>query len=252
VATDVEGYSAIAEDMNPRELARLMDDYFAELFVPVKERGGIVLDVAGDGMLAIWTSSADEPGFRRAACHALLDMTVRVDRFNARRTDGRRLRTRTALHCGQLMLGSFGAVEHFEYRAVGDIVNTASRIDGLNKFLGTSRLVSDIALHGLDEFVARPVGSFVLAGKSRPLAVSELLGRRGEVDPHVERLARRFTEALAAYAARDWLEAAERFRAVLDDFAGDGPAAFYLSRCANLIEQAPGVDWNATVRLDAK
>jgi adenylate cyclase len=252
LATDVEGYSAIAEAVEPRELARLMDRYFAELFVPVKEHGGIVLDVAGDGMLAIWASSADDVGFRRHACAALLDIAERVDRFNSAGADNPVLRTRLALHCGQLLLGSFGAVEHFEYRAVGDIVNTTSRIDGLNKFLGTWRLASDATLQGLDDFVTRPLGTFVLAGKSRPLAVSELLGRRGRVDARVEALRRRFAVALAAYAAGDWHSATEGFRGVLEDFPGDGPSSFYLQRCAVFGQQTPAADWDPIVRLDAK
>ena len=252
VATDVERYSALAEQITPRELGRLMDDYFAELFIPVKERGGTVLDVAGDGMLAIWTSPSEDATFRRQACHALLDMAARVERFNARRADGRTLPTRMALHSGQLMLGSFGAVEHFEYRAVGDIVNTTSRIDGLNKFLGTWRLVSDATLEGLDDFVARPVGTFVLAGKTRPLAVSELLGRRVEADSRLEGLRRAFAEALAAYAAGDWRNAVEGFRTVLAEFPGDGPASFYLKRCTVLAQSARDPVWDPTVRLDAK
>ncbi|HSV21089.1 MAG TPA: adenylate/guanylate cyclase domain-containing protein [Casimicrobiaceae bacterium] len=252
LSSDVEGYSAIAERTEPRELARLMDRYFAELFAPVKEHGGIVLDVTGDGMLAIWTSPVSAAGFRRRACNALLDAAARIDRFNAGNAGGPLLRTRLALHCGELMLGSFGAAEHFEYRAVGDIVNTTARIDGLNKVLRTSRLVSDVTLEGLDEFVVRPLGAFVLAGKSQPVAVSELIGRRGQIEGRWDALCRRFARGLAAYVAGDLRSASETFTSLLADIPDDGPTSFYLARCADLARGQRAAAWDPTVRIDTK
>jgi len=250
--TDVEGYTGISEALQPDQLARLMDAYFAEVFAPVRERGGTILDVAGDGMQAIWTSKANEPGFRRAACLAMLEIGARVARFNARAGGGPILRTRMALHCGEVLLGSFGAGEHFEYRAVGDIVNAASRIDGLNKFLCTTQLVSAVLLEGLDDLATRPLGSFILAGKSKPLAVSELLGRREDVGRRQKELRDRFAPALAAYSQGRFDEARAAFEAILQDFPGDGPAAFYARRCATLAGDADLAAWDPTVRLDAK
>jgi adenylate cyclase len=254
--TDVEGYTGISEALQPDELARLMDRYFAEIFPPVKERGGTILDVAGDGMLAVWTSKSNEPGFRRAACLAMLEIGGRVARFNERAGAGPVLRTRMALHCGEVLLGSFGAGEHFEYRAVGDIVNAASRIDGLNKFLGTCQLVSSAMLEGIDDFASRPLGSFILAGKSKSLAVSELLGRRDDIASRQKELCSRFAMALAAYSQGRFAEARGAFEAILHDFPGDGPAAFYAERCAGLAGAAPHGDgigaWDPTVRLETK
>lgn len=251
VVSDVAGYSAMAERIAPADLGRLMDDYFAQLFRPVRERGGIVLDVVGDGMLAIWTSHVADVAYRREACHAALDIAASVDRFNEHAPPDRVLRTRVALHCGELMLGSFGAADHFEYRAVGDIVNATSRIEGLNKVLGTRVLASGAVLEGLDEFFVRPVGTFVLAGKSQPIAVSELMGLCRDADPARLALRDRFADAFVGYSRGEWRSAAERFEAILRDFPGDGPAAFYRDRCIGLAGVSP-TPWNPVIRLAAK
>jgi adenylate cyclase len=160
------------------------------------------------------------------------------------------LRTRIALHCGELMLGSFGAADHFEYRAVGDIVNATSRIESLNKLLGTRVLASQAVLEGLDELAVRPVGTFVLAGKSQPLALCELVGLRADDDPARARLRGRFAEALVAYTNGDCRTAARQFRALVADFPSDGPSAFYLDRCgARATRRKP---WDPVIRLATK
>ena len=90
------------------------------------------------------------------------------------------LPTRIGLHTGQMMVGNIGAIDRYEYNPIGDIVNTASRIEGLNRHLGTRILASREVLYGLDEFLTRDLGEFVLAGKSKPVAVYELVCRKEE------------------------------------------------------------------------
>ena len=114
------------------------------------------------------------------------------------------LPTRIGLHAGPMLLGNIGAIDHYEYRAVGDIVNTASRMDGLNKFLGTQILVSAEVLQQLDGFLTRELGTFLLAGKSKPLVVHELLCPLGESTPQQRSLCSLFAEALGAYRAQAW------------------------------------------------
>ena len=90
------------------------------------------------------------------------------------------LPTRIGLHSGQMVLGHVGAMDHYEYRAVGDIVNTAARIERLNKLFRTRMLASDDLLFGLDDFLTRRLGTFLLAGKSKPLVIHELICRQDE------------------------------------------------------------------------
>ena len=150
------------------------------------------------------------------------------------------------------MIGSIGAVHHYEYRAVGDIVNTASRIQNLNKQLGTRLLASATTVEGLDEFVTRPLGNFVLPGKTIPVGVVELLGRREDAALAQRRMDEPFAQALAAYAAGRWQDAAARFSEILGRVSEDGPSRFYLRQCEELVAHPPPAGWEPIVRLDAK
>ena len=128
-------------------------------------------------MLAIWSApSGDESSLRKKACLAGLEIAAALERFNA--TNGRPpLYTRMGLHAGEMLLGTVGALHHYEYRAVGDMVNTANRLQGLNKYMDTRLLVSEKVVEGLDEFLTRPLGRFLLAGRASFLRVAELMGR---------------------------------------------------------------------------
>ena len=175
----------LSETMEPAELGALMNRYYGVLFEPVKRHGGLVQDVVGDSMLAVWATT--EPDARCGAARVWRRSTSpRPWTASTRRRAGFALPTRIGLHSGRLLLGSVGAMDHYEYRAVGDIVNTATRLEGLNKHLGTRLLVSAEVLHGLEGLMTRELGSFLLAGKSRPIVVHELLGqgrRRYRIGP---------------------------------------------------------------------
>ena len=114
------------------ELGRLMNRYYETIFKPVQEQRGYVSGVIGDAMLAIWASTSSEADLREKACAAALDIKKELKLFN-QSSDAPTLKTRIGVHCGQILLGHIGALEHYEYTPMGDIVNTASRIEGLNK-----------------------------------------------------------------------------------------------------------------------
>jgi adenylate cyclase len=134
------------------------------------------------------------------------------------------LPTRVGLHLGELVLGPVGAGEHFEYRAIGDVVNTASRIEALNKQLGTQVLASAEVVAELPGVDCRPVGRFVLAGKAQALDLYELTRARARLEARSV-----FEEALAACAEGDVGKALGAFQAVLAADPGDGVAAFYVT-----------------------
>jgi adenylate cyclase len=175
LATDAQQYTALSESLSPDALADYMNAYYALLFEPVRRHGGIVSDVVGDAMMAIWAARDPDVDIRAAACRAALEIADAVSRTHL--TDGRSaLRTRIGLHCGSITLAHVGAGDHFEYRAVGDIVNVASRLEGLNKAQATGILVSADMVDGLEEARVRPLGRFRLPGKQSPVEVCELLG----------------------------------------------------------------------------
>ena len=160
--------------------------------------------------------------------------------------------TRLGLHSGQMLLGNIGASRHYEYQAVGDMVNTATRIQGLGKYLGTRMLASEETVDGLEEFLTRPVGCFLLAGKTEAVCVVELGSRKEDANPRASMLYEKFAGALEAYRAKRWRDAASRFSDILDAFPEDGPSRFYLQRCESYVLKPPDEPWQPTVRIDQK
>ncbi|TMH00752.1 MAG: adenylate/guanylate cyclase domain-containing protein, partial [Betaproteobacteria bacterium] len=252
LASDVSQYTALAESMEPGQLGRLLNDYFAQLFVPVERSGGAIMDVVGDAIVAIWTAPTSNAAVRRSACEAVLEIVASLDRFNGAAAGRPALATRFGLHCGDILIGNVGASHHYEYRAVGDIVNTASRLQALNKALGTRLLASADTVEGLDGLLTRPVGTFRLAGKAVALRVVELRGLQADVGPAEQSLCERFTQALARHDARQWREAADLFFDILAQAPDDGPSRFYLARCSELLATPLDESWSPTVAMDVK
>lgn len=134
------------------------------------------------------------------------------------------------------MLGPVGALDHYEYRAIGDAVNTASRIEALNKRLGTRILASEAAVSGLAGIDCRRVGRFRLAGKTDAVSLYELL----RVPTASQALARPvFAAALEAFAVGDAVAAQRAFCAALEADPGDTVAVFYIQALEELGDKLP-------------
>lgn len=226
MACDAGQYTALAERMEPMALGKLMNAYYAALFPIMTGSGGWVSDVVGDAMMAIWVGgSEDDPELRGRALRAALELQKAVDRFE--HTYAVRLPLRIGLHCGLMRVGFIGAHDHGEYRAMGDTVNTAARLEGLNKLLGTRILASAAFMEGM-EHLHRPVGSFLLAGKSQPVAVHEVPVALDEAGLLVYREhTDRFRAALALFERGRWSEAAAAFEELGRKAPDDGPVRFY-------------------------
>jgi adenylate cyclase len=178
--TDAAAYTSLSETMEPGALADFMNAYYDVIFEPVRRRGGIISDVVGDAMMAIWAARDNDEQIRIEACRAALEIQNAVSRRAG--ADGDKLpHTRIGVHCGTMALAHVGAQHHFEYRAVGDIVNMASRLQALNKETGTTILLSTDMLDGIEAAETRPLGSFVLAGRRSATEVVELRGWRESV-----------------------------------------------------------------------
>ena len=248
LSTDADRYTTLAEKLDPDALARFLNAYYASIFEPVKRHGGMVSDVEGDGALAIWAAAAPDRDLRARACRAACDIARAVDRFNESSRE-LRLPTRIGLHSGRMMLGNVGAIDHYEFRAVGDIVNTTARIQELNKHLGTRLLASEDVLEGLDEFLTRRLGTFLLAGKTRPLVVHELICRRADAEPEQVHAVTQFGAALAEWERRDLRQATAAFGELVEK-CGDPAARFYLESCERYAAQATGAEsFDSVIRV---
>ena len=196
MATDAANFTPLAESMTPEQLSDFLNHYFETLFGRVADHGGFVSDVMGDAMLAIWPHRSADTHTR--LLHALLEMRNAAQQFNERLA-GNRLMTRFGVDWGRVALTTVGAHAHYEYRAVGDAVNTATRIQELNKKLGTRVLLSRPAIgEAGNEFLVRDLGHFLLRGKSHAVHVYELLESRAIATPEQADLCARFAECIEA------------------------------------------------------
>ncbi len=247
MVTDAHHFTTLAEGMAPDRLSAFLDRYFETLFRIIERFGGLVTDVIGDGMTCVWTMPP--PECRRQACLAALEIERELLDFN-RRFEPLALPTRIGINAGQVMVGNVGGGGRFAYSVVGDSVNTAARIEGLNKPLGTRILASEIVVDDLPGLLLRPLGRFLPVGKTRPLRLVEVVGRQG--DPGDARLFDAFAAGLARFEAGRWAEAAAGFEAILAEHPHDGPARFYLDCCRRYQTGAPLPPDPSLIRLEHK
>ena len=251
LSTDAEHYTTLAESLELQKLRTVMNHYFEAVFEPVRRRGGIVSDVKGDSVLAIWAAPVLRSELRHQVCEAALEIRAAVTAFNDRHPDSP-LPTRVGVHGGQMLLGNVGAMDHYEYRPLGDIVNTTSRIEGLNKYFDTHILMSGQVLEETTEFLSRELGSFQLAGKSKPVTIHELICREHEIDSDKLKAIQTFSFALDGFRTQRWDEAISGFETYVKAYGDDGPCRFYLDLCKRYQLNPPAADWEGVVTMTKK
>ena len=176
--TDVEGFTRIAEATPTEVLVRQMTRYFNLAAAVFTRHGGTIDKYIGDGTMVFWGAPADVPHAEESACRAALELQAELDVLNAEwRADGlAQFQTRIGIHTGPAITGVLGSKDRLAYTAVGDTVNVASRIEGINKELGTRILISETTFDGLRGHLStRRIDAMTIRGRQKPLLVYELL-----------------------------------------------------------------------------
>lgn len=249
--TDAGSYTTLSEQLSPVELHAFMKSYYEILFTPVKENSGTIINIVGDSMLALWSSSTPDISIKKKACLAALNIPALTSCLHPSFPDIT-LTTRIGLHAGDIVVGDIGALDHFEYRPCGDIVNTASRLEGLNKHLGTHILVSAEVLHQLDGFVFRRLGEFRLAGKSKSLTVFELICPLESASERTKDVCEVFQAGLQAFEQQHFSQAAACFTKALQASPNDGPSQFYCRLCKKYDQKSKDDMWDGVICFENK
>jgi len=162
------------------------------------------------------------------------------------------MRTRMGIHTGEALVGNIGFKDRLSYTAIGDTVNLASRLEGLNKFYDTRILVSGTTAEDLGgAMTLRLVDRVVVKGRSAGIAVYELLSERDPLREAAEFLDA-WNAAMSCYDRRLWAEATDRFRRLMALRPTDGPSKVLRDRCEGFMRDPPPADWDGLTVMHEK
>ncbi|MDW6022892.1 adenylate/guanylate cyclase domain-containing protein [Mesorhizobium sp. BAC0120] len=177
--TDIRDFTTISESRTPEEVVALLSTYFELMNGIVERHGGVIVQYLGDSIYAMWNAPDPDPDHVDNACRCTLTLKAGIDALNEgnRMAGLPQLITRFGLHTGVAVVGSVGAMSRRQYTAMGDTVNVASRLEGLNKEFGTSILASRAVRERADRgFCFRPLGLAQAKGRHEQIDVFELIG----------------------------------------------------------------------------
>jgi adenylate cyclase len=250
--TDLEGFTAMSETLPPAEVSRILTSYFNETTRAILEQDGTIIKYMGDAVLAVWGTPMPEPRHAERAVLAAWGM------FQSGQKDiaGRTLRTRIGINSGLVLAGNLGSDFRFDFAAIGNTTNTAARLETLNKYFGTNLLIGEATKAQLSNRIhTRSLGRFLLAGKSQPVTVHEVLGVGSPV-PEELAWVKSFTAAVQNYTAHKLDEAEQLFRQTIELRGGqDGPANFYLKQITVARQDWPSQtshSWSGVIRITSK
>jgi adenylate cyclase len=175
--TDLEGFTTLMETMDPAAAVSLVNRYLDGMIAIAFAHDGTLTRIVGDGLAILFSAPIVQEDHPIRALRCALAMQKFAHQY-AGELQARGIafgQTRMGVHSGEVIVGNFGGSTILDYRALGDPINTASRLEGANRYLGTLVCVSQAVLAQCPTFAARPIGRLVLKGKRQPIMVFEPL-----------------------------------------------------------------------------
>jgi class 3 adenylate cyclase/ABC-type nitrate/sulfonate/bicarbonate transport system substrate-binding protein len=235
--SDLENFSTHAEQLPPNELLGQLSTYFEEVSRAISEEHGTVDKFIGDGIMAFWGAPAPRSDHVLRACAGALRAARRMETVNRTwQAEGRpSIRMRIGLHCANVLVGNVGSSERLSYTVMGDGVNVAARLEGVNKTFGTTICISDSVFEAVGpEIAARPLRKVTVKGRKHEFMIYELLGIANSKDPELElraedgKLIDMTGVASDCFERGDVVGAAQRYREILQLFPDDPVATAML------------------------
>eukprot|EP01012_Entosiphon_sulcatum_P004671 TRINITY_DN1191_c0_g2_i1.p1 TRINITY_DN1191_c0_g2~~TRINITY_DN1191_c0_g2_i1.p1 ORF type:complete len:790 (+),score=104.88 TRINITY_DN1191_c0_g2_i1:23-2371(+) len=236
---DIKGFTELSAEMPPDEVVLLLSETLTMLTNFVAINHGIVDKYIGDCVMALWNAPDALEDHQAKACRTAIECVAGMSGLGARLgTLGLPpVSFRVGISSGVARIGNVGCHERFNYTAVGDTVNIASRLESANKMFGTSVLVTGSVYEACSErYAFASLGQFVVVGRREPLSIYEL---RGTVDME-GKTAYQWNSAMKLYLNRNFLQAREVFRTFPNTLA----TQLFLQRCDSCIRTPPPEDWS--------
>ncbi len=262
--SDIKDFTSISETMPPEKLTETITGYLKCMSRVILDNNGTIDKYIGDAIMAFWNAPVDDRQHARNGCLAALSFRDALTKFNAncRAHNEPEMLTRLGLHTGEAVVGNIGSSDRMSYTAIGAAVNLASRLEGLNKHLGTDILVSESTkLLAGDRFMFRFAGRVMPKGTAHSCGVYELLGTcpdsteeyaRFAVRPQDKTKVLQWEKALEALLARDFNQAEKLLINHLDTNGPDRLADYYLKLTREFLAHPPKKDWQGEIRFNVK
>ncbi|MFB3923452.1 MAG: CHASE2 domain-containing protein [Terriglobia bacterium] len=252
--SDIRGFTTISEGMSPAALVDLLNEHLSEMTEIIFQYWGTLDKYIGDSIMAFWGAPYPQTDHPERACKAGIAMLQALEVLRARwKAQGKpMMNIGIGINTGPMLVGNMGSKRRFNFTIMGDNVNLASRLEGLNKEFGTRLIISESTYQAVqDKFLARELDLIRVTGRAKPARIYELLGhaRDGEKD---RQLVERFHPALEVYRRGDWKTAIGMFGGLLRDYPEDGPTRVFVQRCWELIEEPPATEWDGVYVMKTK
>ena len=246
---DLRDFTTIAEKLTPKQLAMLLNTYMKYMAPIIRKNNGFVVQFLGDGILAMF------PGKAIDAVQAALDMHAAFPKFNLEINQMRfpSVQLGVAIHSGPAMLCILGEEERMEASIVSDVVNSASRIEGLNKLYSTRFLISDATYNLLPEkrnFIIQFIDQVRVKGKTKALGIYQILPAdpSRDISLHSKYL-QTFEMAYNEYKSGNFTEAKKSFETCLSIKENDSVAKLFISRCESFLKDGTPENWDGIMTI---
>src|SRR5262249_4605879 len=242
--SDLRGFTKLSLELGPQVTCRLLRDMMERLTEHIVSHGGVIVDYAGDGILAMWNAPSPQPDHALRACSAALDMLGMMTDLNERwrETAGGKLALGIGINTGIAQVGNTGSSRKFKYGPHGHTVNLASRVQDATKKLGLPLLITEATRASLSpDMAVRRLGKVRLPGVHDPVVLFELHGRKAPLQWQAPFDA--YELALEQYERGEWARACQSLLPLLGLFEQEGyqdaPTLKLMRRAGECLEAHP-------------
>jgi adenylate cyclase len=259
--SDVAGFSTFSEKLTPEDLVKLLNEYLTEMCDIILKYEGTVDKFEGDAVIAFFGAPIPYDDHARRACWVSLEMQqVMMPALREKWSKEShwpdivpKMRMRIGLNTGAMVVGNMGSRTRMDYTMMGDSVNLAARLEGVNKQYGTYIMISEYTLAAAADFIeVRMLDKIRVMGKSEPVKVYELLARKGELSDVDRRMTATFEAGLELYQTQQWDAAIAKFKETMEIKPGDPPSEKYIERCEDFKKTPPPAGWDGVYAMTSK
>lgn len=250
--SDIRGFTSISEELPPEKVVTILNEYLTPMTDIVFKNDGLLNKYMGDAIMAIFGTPVYTERHALQACNTALEMLEELKRLNKKWSQEKKanLGIGIGINTGFMHVGNMGSNVLFDYTVIGDSVNLASRLEGINKIFGTSAMISEDTYETVKEyFTCRELDFVRVKGKAKPVKIYELISRSGGEKPE---WIKTYENGLVLYRQGKFVEALEIFKKVLKIKEDDHPSQLFIERCSLLIESGTPEKWDGVFDITQK